>query len=101
MEVFIRTQDYEVWKVVSQGLFQLPDDESTWNREQIRQSTINHSTMNIMQCAIHPNEFSKISTCKSTKEMWDKLELICEGTFELKETKINLLITEYEMFKMK
>ena len=33
--------------------------------------------------------------------MWDKLELIYEGTTEVKETKANLLITEYEMFKMK
>ena len=33
--------------------------------------------------------------------MWDKLELIYEGMSEVKETKANLLITEYEMFKMK
>ena len=33
--------------------------------------------------------------------MWDKLELIYEGTLEVKETKANLLITEYEMFRMK
>ena len=33
--------------------------------------------------------------------MWDNLELIYEGTTEVKETKANLLITEYEMFRMK
>ena len=33
--------------------------------------------------------------------MWDKLELIYEGTSKVKETKANLLITECEMFKMK
>ena len=33
--------------------------------------------------------------------MWDKLELIYKGTTKVKETKTNLLITEYEMFKMK
>ena len=33
--------------------------------------------------------------------MWDKLELIYEGTSEVKDTKANLLITEYEIFKMK
>ena len=49
--------------------------------------------MNIMQCAIHPNEFFRISICKSTKEIWDELELIYEGTSEVKETKANLLIT--------
>ena len=33
--------------------------------------------------------------------MWDKLELIYEGTTKVKKTKANLLITEYEMFRMK
>ena len=42
-----------------------------------------------------------MSTCISAKEMWDKLELIYEGTLEVKETKANLLITEYEMFRMR
>ena len=46
-------------------------------------------------------EFSRIFTCRSVKAMCDKLELIYEGTSEVKETKANLLITEYEMFRMK
>ncbi|MQL68024.1 hypothetical protein Taro_000316 [Colocasia esculenta] len=53
-----------------------------------------------MQCAIHPDEYSHVSICSSTKEMWDKLELIYEGTSEVKETKVNILVHEYEMFKM-
>ena len=57
--------------------------------------------MNIMQSTIHLNEFSRIFTCKSAKEMWDKLELIYEGTSEVKEIKVNLLIIEYEIFKIK
>ena len=57
--------------------------------------------MNILQCAIHPMEFSRIFTFRSVKEMWDKLELIYEETSEVKETKANILITEYEMFRMK
>ena len=101
MEVFIRAQDYDVWRVICQGPAELPIDESIWSRDQIHQSTINFSAMNILQCAIHPIEFSRISTCRSAKVMWDKLELIYEGTIEVKETKANLLITEYKMFRMK
>ncbi|MQL86869.1 hypothetical protein Taro_019402 [Colocasia esculenta] len=55
----------------------------------------------MMQCAVHPKEYSRVSTCSSAKEMWDKLELIYEGTSKLRETKANMLISEYEMFKMK
>ncbi|MQM05546.1 hypothetical protein Taro_038363 [Colocasia esculenta] len=55
----------------------------------------------MMQCAVHPKEFSRVSTCNSAKEMWDKLELIYEGTSEVRETKASMLVSEYEMFKMK
>ena len=34
------------------------------------------------------------------KEIWDKLEVTYEGTSRVKESKINLLVTQYEVFKM-
>ncbi|MQL86988.1 hypothetical protein Taro_019522 [Colocasia esculenta] len=46
----------------------------------------------MMQCAVHPKEFSRVSTCNSVKEMWDKLELIYEGTSEVRETKTSMLV---------
>ena len=101
MEVFLRAQDFETWTVIKKGSPDLPEDEDSWTREQIRQSTTNFNAMNMMQCAIHPDEYSRISSCKSAKEMWDKLELIYEGTHQVKETKANILISEYESFKMK
>ncbi|MQM14456.1 hypothetical protein Taro_047387 [Colocasia esculenta] len=96
-----RAQDYELWKVVSKGPTDLPEAEDTWTREQIRKATVNWSTMNMMQCAIHPKEYARVSTCNSVKEMWDKLELIYEGTPEVRETKASMLASEYEMFKIK
>ena len=38
--------------------------------------------------------------CASAKEIWDILEVTYERTFIVKETKLNLLVTQYEMFKM-
>ncbi|MQL74587.1 hypothetical protein Taro_006951 [Colocasia esculenta] len=57
--------------------------------------------MNIMQFAIHPNEYSCVSMCSSAKGKWDNLKLIYEGTSEVKETKANILVSEYELFRMK
>ena len=57
--------------------------------------------MNIIQCAIHPSEYSRVSICTSAKEMWDNLKLIYEGNNQVKETTANLLVHEYELFKMK
>ena len=36
----------------------------------------------------------------TTKEIWDKLKIIHEGTSKVKESKIALLSNQYEMFKM-
>ena len=33
--------------------------------------------------------------------MWDKLQVIYEGTLEVRETKANMLVSEYEVFHMK
>ena len=80
MQVFLRAQDHQIWKVVSRGPFLLPKDDETWTRDQITKSNLNWSVMNIMQCALHPTEFSEIFSCATTKKMWDKLQVIYEGT---------------------
>ena len=99
MQVFLSAQDHQIWKVVSRGPFLLPEDDETWTRDQITKSNLNWSAMNIMQCSLHPTEFSRISSCATVKEMWDKLQVIYEGTSEVRETKANMLVSEYEAFK--
>ncbi|MQL99630.1 hypothetical protein Taro_032354, partial [Colocasia esculenta] len=92
IQVFLRAQNYEIWKVVEVGPYENQGEEDTWTREQIRKATLNYSAMNMIQCAVHPKEYSRISMCKSAKEMWDKLELLYEGTSQVKETKANILL---------
>ena len=48
MEVFIRAQDYEIWKVVNNSPYILPKDENEWTSEHIMKSKLNFSVMNIM-----------------------------------------------------
>ena len=43
----------------------------------------------------------RVSMCTSAKEMWDKFWLIYKGTSQVKETKANMLVHDYELFKMK
>ena len=38
--------------------------------------------------------------CSTAKEIWDKLKITYEKTSRVKELKINLLVTQYEVFKM-
>ena len=46
------------------------------------------------------DEYNKISSCKSAKEIWDKLEIAHEGTSQVKDDNINMLVHDYELFKM-
>ncbi|GAV83569.1 UBN2 domain-containing protein, partial [Cephalotus follicularis] len=46
------------------------------------------------------NEFNRISSCDTAKEMWDLLEVTYEGTNQVKESKISMLVHEYELFLM-
>ncbi|WP_374695630.1 hypothetical protein ACEW7V_01290 [Areca yellow leaf disease phytoplasma] len=53
---------------------------------------LNAKAMNLLYYALDPNEFNRIFTCNSTKEIWDKLEITHEGTSQVKTSKINLLV---------
>jgi len=47
------------------------------------------------------NEYHFVSPCKTSKDMWDALETLHEGTDEVKQSKINTLVQQYEIFCMK
>ena len=47
------------------------------------------------------NEYNRICQCKSAKEIWRLLEITHEGTNQVKESKINLLVHVYELFLLK
>ncbi len=42
-----------------------------------------------------------MGSCTSAKDMWDRLRVTYEGTNQVRETKINMLLHEYEMFSIK
>ena len=61
---------------------------------------LNAKAMNILYYALDANEFNRISTCMSAKKIWDRLEVTHERTNQVKESKINMLVHKYELFKM-
>lgn len=43
---------------------------------------------------------NRISACQSAKEIWDYLRTAHEGTCHVKESKMDMLTTQYEAFTM-
>ncbi|GAV84619.1 UBN2 domain-containing protein, partial [Cephalotus follicularis] len=60
----------------------------------------NSKAKHVLFCAVGPNEFNRISSCDTAKQMWDLLEITYEGTNKVKESKISMLVHEYELFLM-
>ena len=54
----------------------------------------------LLTCALSKGEYNKIISYDSTKEIWDRVQVVHEGTDQVKETKISILVHQYKMFKM-
>ncbi|XP_075076493.1 uncharacterized protein LOC142163139 [Nicotiana tabacum] len=61
----------------------------------------NFRAKNILVCEIGPNEYNRISACETAKEIWEALQIAHEGTTQVKQSKIDMLTIEYELFRMK
>ncbi|XP_059314611.1 uncharacterized protein LOC132065303 [Lycium ferocissimum] len=61
----------------------------------------NARAISLLYCAISGEEYGKISTFETTKEMWNKLEVTYKRTSTVRENKIDALQHDYETFMMK
>ena len=107
----MQSYDYEMQDVVldgpyvpmktrtrSEGLE--PKLRSVWSKTEVKKVQVNFKAINTFRCTLNRTEFNRISICTTAKEIWDKLKITYEGTFQVKESKITLLSNQYEMFKM-
>ena len=67
--------------------------------DEIKKTMFNYKAMKILHCALLPDQFAKVASLKSAKDIWDTLTVTYEGSAEIKKTKIELLLTHWELFK--
>nr|XP_016449999.1 PREDICTED: uncharacterized protein LOC107774858 [Nicotiana tabacum] len=110
MEIYAKSYDLKVWRVIKKGNYPLPvvaqppvdpEDIDEYTDEQMAVVQVNAKVRNLLYNAISVEEYEKIANCDTAKEMWDKLEVTYEGTSKVKETHINMLVHDYELFQMK
>ncbi|XP_070008152.1 uncharacterized protein LOC142165157 [Nicotiana tabacum] len=78
-----------------------PLDLDDYTDEQADIVQVNAKAKNLMYNTISGEEYKKSPSCKTAKEMWYKLKATHEGTNKVKETRINLLVHEHELFQIK
>ncbi|XP_070036926.1 uncharacterized protein [Nicotiana tomentosiformis] len=110
MEIYAKSYDVKVWRVIKKGNYPLsaaaqqpadPEDIDEYTDEQMAVVQVNAKARNLLYNAISGEEYEKISSCDTTKEMWDKLEVTYEGINKVKETYINMLVHDFELFQIK
>ncbi|GAV73049.1 zf-CCHC domain-containing protein/UBN2 domain-containing protein [Cephalotus follicularis] len=109
MTIFLQSLDYQLWHIIVNGPRMptrtiegvvSPKPENEYNDNDFRMLQLNSKAKHVLFCAVGPNEFNRISSCDSEKQMWDLLEVTYEGTNQVKESKISMLVHEYELFVM-
>ena len=65
-----------------------------WAKEQKLRFLLNSKARNVMLCALSKEEYIKVHSFKSSKQMWDTLVVTYEGTSQVKRNKLNLFTRE-------
>ncbi|GAV58341.1 UBN2 domain-containing protein, partial [Cephalotus follicularis] len=109
MTIFLQSLDYQLWHIIVNGPRMptrtiegvvSPKPENEYNDNDFRMLQLNSKAKHVLFCVVGPNEFNRISSCDSAKQMWDLLEVTYEGTNQVKESEISMLVHEYELFIM-
>ncbi|GAV62619.1 zf-CCHC domain-containing protein/UBN2 domain-containing protein [Cephalotus follicularis] len=111
MTIFIQALDFNLWDIIIDGP-ELPHiisqegiktlkPRSSYTDDDRKKVQLNAKAKHVIICALNSNEFNRVLSCATAKEMWDRLEVTYEGTNQVKDAKINMLVREYEMFSMK
>ncbi|MQM05656.1 hypothetical protein Taro_038470 [Colocasia esculenta] len=100
MKFFLQGLDFQLWSIIEEGDILVTNERDKWTDEDKKKISLNSKAKSILCCALSKKEFNRISACKSIMEMWEKLRLTYEGTDKVKETRIDILVAQYERFQM-
>ena len=100
MRAFLCSIDDSVWDAVNISWTRLEAAKSTWDKAALATLNANRKALNAIFCGVSLDEFHRISHIIITKEAWQILETFYEGTKKVKNTKLQMLTTQFEELRM-
>ncbi|VFQ77692.1 unnamed protein product [Cuscuta campestris] len=88
MGIYIQSTNFLLWRIIKTGEdvpmkkveeTNVPKTEDEYDAQDIKKVENNAKAINIIYCAVNPDDYRKISCCTIAKEMWDKLEITYEA----------------------
>ena len=110
IENYIQVEDYELWMLIKNGPLiptkviedgsEVPKKPEEFNAEDFKMMEKNAKAKKLLYFGLGPDEYTRISEYESAKEIWDALQVAHEGTNQVKQSRIELLMRKYELFEM-
>ncbi|XP_070008427.1 uncharacterized protein [Nicotiana sylvestris] len=79
----------------------VPKTRANYTAEDLKKWKKNTKAKKWLVCGLGPDEYNRIQSCTTTKEIWDTLQVAHKGTPQAKRSRGTLLYSQYENFTMK
>jgi hypothetical protein len=99
MNTYIQAQGFQVWKSIVDG-YTAPTVPPT-NDKAVKLDENNSKAKNALLNVLGDIVLTKVTHCKSTKDIWDKLRNIYEGYSKVKATNLQTYRGQFKQLKMK
>ena len=110
MENYIQVEDYDLWMLIVNGPYipvkvttdgkNVPKEPNEFDSDDFRKMEKNANDKKLLYFGLGPDEYTRISECESAKEIWNGFQIAHEGTNQVKQSRIELLVRKYELFEM-
>jgi len=110
LENYIQAEDYELWMLIKNGplismkvkedgtkVKKVPKEFDSYDFKMMEK---NAKAKKLLYFGLGPDEYTRISECESAKDIWEALQVVYEGTNQVKHSRIELLMRKYELFEM-
>ena len=100
MKTFLQSLDEKVWEAVEIGWTKPKEVSADQDDAKINAENFNSRALNALFSAATNEEFKKISSTETTKEVWTILQTTYEETKAVKDLKLQRLTTSFEEINM-
>ena len=100
MRAFLQSLDENVWQAVKTSWTKPKEVSTDWDDAKFKAANFNNRALNALFSAVTNDEFKKISSTKTRKELWTILQTTNKGTKAIKDLKFQRLTTSFEEIKM-
>ncbi|XP_073137871.1 uncharacterized protein [Henckelia pumila] len=118
MQAHLSALDDDMWFVITDGPLEITKVNTVialsgggpqyiekprieWTADDKKKANLDNIAKDILYKTLDKNTFSKIKTCKTEKEIWEKLIQLCEGNEQTKENKLSVSTQKFDNIKMR